>query len=229
MGTFGTAFGISGGYSMQKLLLLCGVVLLSSVAAVAQSDVSTITSPSPAAAAPEPPQISQGDLTDWQISIGYMYTRLNMPLQTIGAGAKTDTQPAFTVNDNGLDVSFTRFLISWAGIEADAGASFGSGSASQIADAKTVFVGGGPHFALRGHGRFEPWAHTLVGLEHFRFTQTAVAYGSNNSVAFVGGGGVDMHLNVRTALRVQFDYVGTDLFKLSQSNWDAGAGVVFNF
>jgi hypothetical protein len=210
---------------MRKFLLLCGVMLLSSAAAVAQSGISTITSPSPAAAPPAAPQVSQSDLTDWQISIGYQFTRLSMPSQKIGIY----TQPAFTANEHGLDVSFTRFLISWAGLEADAGAGFGSGSVKQIGDAKTIFVGGGPHFAFRGHGRFEPWVHTLVGLEHFRFTQTAVAYGSNNSLAFVGGGGVDVHLNIRTAIRLQFDYLGTDLFKLSQNNWDAGAGVVFNF
>jgi hypothetical protein len=210
---------------MRKLLLLCGAVLLSSVAAVAQSDVSTITSPSPAAAAPAAPQVSRTDLTDWQVSIGYQFTRFTMPSQKIGIRS----QQGFTVNDNGLDVSFTRYLISWAGLEANAAAGFGSGSSKNVPDAKSIFVGGGPHFALRGHGRLEPWVHTLVGLEHFRFTQTAVAYGSNNSVAFVGGGGVDLHLNVRTAVRVQADYLGTDLFKMGQNNWDAGAAVVFNF
>jgi len=192
------------------------------VAAAAQSEISTIAAPSPATALPAPPQVaSRDELTDWQISIGYQFNRFNMPLQK--------TVPAFTVNDNGLDVSFTRFFLRWGGLEGEAAAGFDSGSAPQIASAKSIFVGGGPRFAYRGHGRFEPWVHTLIGLEHFRFTQTATAYGSNNSLAFLGGGGVDFHMNPRTAFRVQADYLGTDLFSIGQTNWDIGAGVVFNF
>ena len=207
---------------MRKSLLLCGAVLLSSVAAVAQSDISTVAASSSATALPASPQVSsRGELTDWQISIGYQFNRFNMPLQK--------TVPAFTVNDNGLDVSFTRFLLSWGGLEGEAAAGFGSGSVPQIASAKSVFVGGGPRFAYRGHGRFEPWVHTLIGLEHFRFSQTATAYGSNNSLAFIGGGGVDIHVNARTAFRVQADYLGTALFSRGQTNWQIGAGVVFNF
>jgi hypothetical protein len=108
----------------MRQLLLCGLVLLSSVAAAAQSDIATVAAPSPAAALPASPQVS-------------------------------------------------------------------SRAAS--------------------------------------FTQTATAYGSNNSLAFVGGGGLDIHMNPRTAFRVQLDYLGTDFFKQSQVNWQIGAGVAFNF
>ena len=211
---------------MRKLMLLCGFVLLSSVAAVAQSDISTIAAPSSPAAPPASPQFgSRNELTEWQISIGYQFNRFNMPLQS----ANGDTVPAFTVNDNGLNVSFTRFFRSWVGLEAESAAGFGSGSAPQIASAESIFVGGGPRIARRGHGRYEPWGHFLVGLEHFRFTQTATAYGSNSSLALVGGGGVDIHMNQRTAFRVQADYLETSLFKMSQTNWQIGVGVVFNF
>jgi hypothetical protein len=211
---------------MRKLLLLCGVVLISSVAAGAQTDISAISAPTPAAAQPASPQFAQrAELTDWQISIGYQFNRFNMPSQTAGG----DTVPAFSANDNGLNVSFTRFFKSWGGLEAESAAGFGSGSAPQIGSAASFFVGGGPRIARRGHGRYEPWGHFLVGLEHFRFTQTATAYGSNNSLALAGGGGVDIHMNQRTALRLQADYLETNLFKMSQSNWQVGAGVVFNF
>jgi hypothetical protein len=211
---------------MRKLVLLCGAVLLSSVAAVAQNDISTVATPSPAAALPASPQAaSRGDLPDWQISIGYQFNRFNMPSAKKG----TYTMPAFTVDDHGYDVSLTRFFVSWAGLEADSAEGWGSASIPQITDAKSLFAGGGPHFALRGHGRVEPWVHALVGLEHFRFSQTSTVYGSNNSLGFIGGGGVDLHLNVRTAIRVQFDYLGTFLFSATQNNWQAGAGVVFNF
>ena len=211
---------------MRKLMLLCGLVLLSSVAAVAQSDISTIADPSAPAALPASPQFgSRNELTEWQISIGYQFNRFNMPSRT----ANGDTMPAFSVNDNGINVSCTRFFGSWAGLEAESSAGFGSGSAPQVASAASIFLGGGPRVARRGHGRYEPWIHVLVGLEHFRFTQTATAYGSNSTLAYVGGGGVDIHMNSRTAFRAQFDYLGTRLFSLNQSNWQIGAGVVFNF
>lgn len=215
---------------MRKLLLLCGVVLLSSVAAVAQSDISTVVAPTtgsaqPASPVPASPQgASRPDFTDWQISLGYEFTRLNMPAQSAGRY----TVPAFTVNDDGFDVSFTRFFSRWAGIEAESASGFGSGSVSQISSAKSLFVGGGPRFAYRGH-RVEPWVHTLIGLEHLRFTQTSVAYGSNNSVGFLGGGGVDFHVNVRTAIRVQADYLGTRFFGEGESSFQIGAGVAFDF
>jgi len=200
-------------------------VLLSSVAAVAQSDISTVAAPAPASALPASPQgASRPDFPDWQISIGYEFTRLNMPSQSIGVY----TLPAFTVNDNGFDVSFTRFFDRWAGIEAESASGFGSGSESQISSAKSFFVGGGPRFAYRGH-RVEPWVHTLIGLEHLRVTQTSVAYGSNNSVGFLGGGGVDFHLNVRTSIRVQADYLGTRFVGEGESSFQIGAGVAFNF
>ncbi len=210
---------------MPKLLLLCAVVLLSSVAAVAQSDVSSVVAPSAASALPASPQgASRPDFTDWQISLGYEFTRLNMPSQSVGVY----TLPPFTANENGFDVSFTRFVARWAGIEAESSSGFGSGSIPQISSAKSFFVGGGARFAHRGH-RVEPWVHAVVGLEHLRVSQTSVAYGSNNGVGFLGGGGVDFHLNVRTAIRVQADYLGTGFFGEEESSFQIGAGLAFNF
>ena len=112
-----------------------------------------------------------------------------------GETANHASVPDFTANDNGYGVSVTRFLNDWGGLEGDVDMSFGGTSTSVIKSSKFLFVGGGPHFALRGHGRVEPWGHVLVGLGHFRFSQTATVYGSNNSVAFIGGLGADFHLN----------------------------------
>ena len=216
---------------MQKLLLVCCAILFASGAALAQSDVaangvSTIVDPAPAAASPAAPQVlSRLDLTDWQLVFTYQFNEFFMPQRL----ANHAVVPPFTANDNGYDVSFTRFLVNWGGLEADSAVGFGGTSTSQIKDSKFLFIGGGPHFALRGHGRIEPWAHVLVGLDHFRFSQTATAYGSNNSLGFIGGIGADFHLNPRTAFRVGGDFVGTALFKEPQTSWEVSAGIVFNF
>jgi hypothetical protein len=181
------------------------------------------------AASPFPPAAPQAlsrlDLTSWQLAFTYQFSQFRMP----GEGTKNTLVPDFTANDNGYDVSFTRFLNNWGGLEGNIGMSFGGTSTPLIKTSKFLFVGGGPRFALRGHGRIEPCGHVLVGLGHFRFSQTATVYGSNNSVAFLGGFGADFHLNPRTAFRVEGNYLGTALFKEPQASWQVGAGIVLNF
>lgn len=222
---------VLGVIQMHKLLLLCCATLVISSAALCQStpasNVSAITDPIPAASPfpPAPQAVSRLDLTSWQLAFTYQFTQFLMPGET----ANHASVPDFTANDNGYGVSVTRFLNDWGGLEGDVDMSFGGTSTSVIKSSKFLFVGGGPHFALRGRGRVEPWGHVLVGLGHFRFSQTATVYGSNNSVAFIGGLGADFHLNPRTAFRVQGDYVGTALFKEPQTSWRVGAGIVFNF
>jgi hypothetical protein len=208
---------------MRKLALLCAVVLLSSVAAASQNIVPTLVGPIPAAApAPASPQgPADGDLTDWQLSIGYQFTRFNMPA--------VKGLPAFQVNDNGLNSSLTRYLTNSVGLEAAVAAGFGSASTPAITSAKSVFVGGGLHLARRGRGRIEPWVHGVVGMERFRFSQTATVYSSNITLGYVVGGGADYHLNPRTAIRLEADYLGTHLFFANQAHWQIVAGAVFNF
>ncbi len=61
-------------------------------------------------------------------------------------------------------------------------------------DAKSLFVGAGPRLVYRNRSRFEPWAHVVVGLEHFSFSQTGGMLGSNNAVAGAAGSGEDVYL-----------------------------------
>jgi hypothetical protein len=211
---------------MQKLLLLCCTILLASTVGLAQSDVSTIAAPSPSAAPSASPQAPSGTgPATWELGLGYQFAQLRMPEQhTVNAAV-----PAFTANDSGADVSLTRFLSNLIGLEADVNASFGGSSTPLITTSQVLFVGGGARFAWRGHGRVEPWAHALAGFDHFSFTQTATAYGSNNSFAFIVGGGADFTMTPRIGIRVNADFVGSALFSAVQPNWRAGAGVVFKF
>jgi hypothetical protein len=66
-------------------------------------------------------------------------------------------------------------------------------------------------------------------MEHFRFTQTAGQFGSNTSLAGEAGGGADFHLNPRTAVRVEVDWIGTRFFSLNQRHFQVVTGLVFNF
>jgi hypothetical protein len=210
---------------MRKFLLLCCAILLASTVGLAQSDVSTIADPSPSAAPSASPQGSSAPgLSTWELGFGYEFIQLRMPAQTAH-----QTVPAFTSNDSGADVSLTRFLTSKIGLEADVNAGFGASSTSLISTSQVLFVGGGARFAWRSHGRVQPWAHALAGFDHFSFTQTATAYGSNNSFAFILGGGADFPVSPRIGIRVSADFDGSVLFSAVQPNWRIVAGPMFNF
>jgi len=90
-------------------------------------------------------------------------------------------------------------------------------------------VGGGGHLAYRGRGRVEPWIHGVVGMEHFRFTQTAGLLGSNTALGGSAGGGADFHLNPHTAFRVEADWLGTRFFSANQRHFQVVTGLAFNF
>lgn len=95
-------------------------------------------------------------------------------------------------------------------------------------DAKSLFVGVGPHVAIESASRFEPWVHGLVGWQHFRFTQTATL-GSNSALGYMVGGGIDLKLERTIYWRFQGDYVGTNFNSGLQSNYSAGTGIVLYF
>ena len=192
---------------MRHAVVLVGVVLFLSISAAAQG---------PAGAGSGP--VSAADLSHWQFALGYQYNRINL----------TGT-PFYT---NGLNTSIVGFLGRWFGLEVQLGMGFGNtGATTAPADltAKSLFVGGGPHLAFRGRSRVEPWIHGVVGMEHFRFTQTVGALGSNTALGAVAGGGIDFYLNPHTAFRVEADWIGTRFFSRNERHFQAVTGIVFNF
>jgi hypothetical protein len=95
--------------------------------------------------------------------------------------------------------------------------------------AKSVFIGGGPRLMLENKTRIEPWAHVLLGWQHFRFNETAVGLGSNSAFGFMAGGGVDIKLMPHFAWRGQVDYLASTFQSTVQSNYSFGTGIVFDF
>jgi hypothetical protein len=193
---------------MRKLLKLCSGILVFSFALSA-----------PAAHA----QIWAPDHKPLELGVGFQYTHYN-----IGG-----TQ----FHNLGEDASFTYHIIdplTGAGarltgsIEGAVIAGFAghpSGFSQQV-NAKSLFLGGGPHVALESPSRYVPWVHLLFGLDRVLLTG-----GNNNAFAFLGGGGVDIKLAGPISWRVQADYLGTH-FKTPawvQSNYSFGTGVVFTF
>jgi hypothetical protein len=200
---------------MRRILILVGAVLFLSISAAAQG---------PAGAGgggrggSHSGSWSRHDLTDWQFALGYQYNRINL----VGS----------PFNTNGLNTSVVRFFGAWFGVEAQAGFGFGRTGATTNPPnltAKSLFVGGGPRLALRGHSRIEPWVHAVVGVEHFRFNQTAGVLGTNTALAGVGGGGIDFRLTPHTSFRMEGDWLASRFFSANQRHFQAVSSLVLNF
>ena len=155
----------------------------------------------------------------WQIAIGYQYNRDNL------LGSPFDT--------HGVNVSVARSFGRWFGIEGQVGVGFlgktGQTTTPPNLDVKSVFVGAGPRLTYRNRSRYEPWVHVVVGLEHYRFSQTAGLLGSNNALAGAAGGGVDVYLTTHLAIRAEVDAVGSRFFSANQRSFQIVGGLVYGF
>jgi hypothetical protein len=85
--------------------------------------------------------------------------------------------------------------------------------------------GAGPKVSF-GHGRFEPWAHALVGGVHL-IPQTAA--GGRNGFEFTMGGGVDYVINDVISAKAAVDYLGTHMFGEWQNSAQILVGFSFRF
>ena len=163
--------------------------------------------------------LSSANFSQWQIAFGYQYNRINL----LGTPFNTD----------GLNVTVTRFFGKWFGVDGQVGTGFfgntGATSNPPNLGVHTVFVGGGPRVAFRGHSRFEPWVHATVGLQDLRFTQTAGILGSNHGLGVTAGGGIDYLLTDHVALRGEADIIETNFFSTYQRHFQAIGGFVINF
>jgi hypothetical protein len=155
----------------------------------------------------------------WQLAVGYQYNRDNL----LGSPFST----------HGINVSFARYFGRWFGVEAQVGTGFlgntGKTSTPPNLDAKSIFVGGGPRLTYRNRSRLEPWIHGVVGMEHYRFSQTAGLLGSNTSLAYAGGGGIDVYVKPHWSLRAEADAIGSRFFSTDQRSFQVVGGVVYGF
>jgi hypothetical protein len=172
----------------------------------------------------EAPGIFVPDRGCFNLGIGYQYQHMN--------------EFGSTFHTNGYSADFGMHLIDLVtggdgrvtlGVEGAITAGFdGHTGGSNSLAVKTLFAGAGPHVALENTTRFEPWIHGLIGLEHFRLTQGATL-GSNSTLGYMVGGGVDFRIAPKIFWRVQGDYVGTRFQSALQSNYSTGTGIVLYF
>ena len=197
---------------MRAAIFLTGIFLLLSTSVAAQQAAGVGSGPG---------YFSMGahEENTWNVAVGYQYNRESL----LGS----------SFNTNGLNISAAHFFDRWFAIEAQLGSglSGNTGQSSSLPNltVKSLFAGAGPRVAYRTHSRYEPWAHLLVGLDHYRFTQSGGSLGSNSSVAGMGGGGMDVYLNPHLALRGGADVVVSEFFSTNQRSLQIVGGVVLGF
>ena len=174
--------------------------MLSAVAAVA------LVSASPAAAQTAPSR--------WEIFGGY--SLLSATPNDFPRGASSGVE-------GGLAVHVSR----WCAFQISVAAQFntsrdlGYNFAGVVASSSVTEYLGGPRFILRT-GRIDAFGHALVGVAAGR---TNLPGFSDSGFALGGGGGVDVRINHRLALRVHAEYVG-GFVDLMESDLRLGAGLV---
>jgi hypothetical protein len=203
---------------MRKLTILCVALYCFSLTASAQDSAAAFDVASPASEAspaPAPPSLLPSDRDPWQVGLGFEYLHFNV----LGV----------QFHDYAYKAQATRYLNNWFGIEGSIIAGFGHVEGRPNIDAKSLFLGGGPHVSIYNTKHFEPWAHLLVGWERLRFTEGG-GLGSNSHAAFYAGGGVDYKIgSSRLFWRLEGDYIGTNFGPKITTNYAFGTGLVLNF
>jgi hypothetical protein len=201
---------------MRRFVILCSALFCFSLAASAQDFTAAFESASTEAVPPAPappPAFIPPDRDPWQINAGFEYAHYNV------LGEK--------FHDYTYQAGVTRYFTNRIGLEGVALAGFGHAGSNPSIDAKSIFLGGGPHVSVSNRARIEVWAHVIAGWERFRFTQSDVL-GANSHAAFLAGGGVDYKIKERLFWRVQGDFLGTNLGGFN-ANYLFGTGLVLSF
>ena len=131
---------------------------------------------------------------------------------------------------NGFDASIAANVNEWFGLVGDVGGQYtrldDQGFTEKIRAHSFLF---GPKFSVR-RKRAVPFVHALFGVSKLK-TETnefgPLLSFSDTSFAMALGGGVDVKVNDRLAIRVvQIDYLRTNFFGESQNKGRISAGIV---
>ena len=129
------------------------------------------------------------------------------------------------VNLNGASVSVAGNFNHWLGLAVDVG---GYHKSQGGATFNTYSYLGGPRFSYRKSGRVVPFAQIMFGGARGTLGGTAGS-GATNGFAFSAGGGVDLGLTRRLALRPQLDYIGMRFSGNTVNTVRGSIGIVFGF
>ena len=141
---------------------------------------------------------------------------------------------------NGVNLEYARNINARLGLVVDTSAHF-MRDATQLGSARferqrdQYFLMGGAQFRWSTKGRAQPFAHALIGISLFRgFTSNrgpagnVYTYDDASSFAMALGGGLDLSVNKRIAIRIiQADYTPTFFGSGRQNNFRLSVGIIF--
>ncbi|PYP83742.1 MAG: hypothetical protein DMF61_22370 [Blastocatellia bacterium AA13] len=120
-------------------------------------------------------------------------------------------------NFHGWEASATGNLNKWFGVTADFSGHYVNG----LNIHSFLF---GPKFTYRGSGRVNPYFQTLFGGVHFG------GFGSNTALGWASGGGIDVKVHKKVAIRVvDVTYLLIHDNGVNSSNGRVSTGVVWRF
>jgi hypothetical protein len=144
----------------------------------------------------------------WEVSGGYSYLKANLG--------------GTSFHLNGGATSLTENLNDWFGGRVELNFYQGSSSGINIS-AQTLTYG--PVFTYRRFERFTPFAHVQVGAIHGSQGYLGISQAAWK-LDVTGGGGADVNINQRAAIRLQADYVMTRFLALRQDNVQGSVALV---
>jgi opacity protein-like surface antigen len=150
---------------------------------------------------------------------GYQYLRAN-----------TGQSGISSLNLNGWNASLSGYFNRYFGIAADFSGAYGSPTFLGVGVDTTVYTYMfGPVVRMTNNSKFTPFAHALFGAGHIKGEVLGVS-ASDNAFSWAAGGGLDVNLNSKIAIRVaQADFLQTKFGSDNQNNFRYSAGIVFKF
>ena len=125
------------------------------------------------------------------------------------------------VNSQGGSISGAGYFNHWLGLAGDFGVYHVSQSGISGNTYTYLF---GPRFSAKRDKSVSPFAQVMVGGDHF-----SAGGGTVSGFSWSAGGGFDLALSHRIALRPQFDYIGLRYSDNTTNSVRASLSVVFRF
>ena len=175
------------------------------------------------------PALAQ-EMPHWEVFGGYSIRRSDMKEYLRSTAILYTTRNRYS-NPAGWEASVTENVNRWFGGTLDISGHYRSPlivNAPNRQQAHSILYG--PRFALRTGSTFLPFAHVLLGAIHADVRVTPVGpHLSGNAFAAAIGGGVDMKLGRKIAVRVvQGDYFRTNVLGTTRPRgFRVSAGVVY--
>ena len=147
----------------------------------------------------------------WEVSGGYSYLEANLG--------------GTSFHLNGGTGSVTQNLNDWIGGRIECNFYQGSVSGATISAQTFTY---GPVFAYHHYDKLTPFVHAQFGAVHASQGYLGISQ-SAFKFAMSAGGGVDVKINQRAAIRLQGDYLMTRFLGLRQDNVQGSVGLVIRF